>query len=113
MKNLFNFIFFMIVTCSFSYGQINQNSLQTKQFNSDKKIVSARALEIRYANITDTTLNYIIIDNKKYKWYNTRDDAVKDFEDAFLKQDLTVVYINTFGNKQLEKDTEYIEIQEE
>ncbi|MFH1321904.1 MAG: hypothetical protein ABII90_14790 [Bacteroidota bacterium] len=108
-------ICFSVVTFAQQKPTTNNNSnskVKQTEINSDKKFTSSRALEIHYMAITDTTSEYIIIDNKKYKWYDTREEAIDDFMNAFMKRDLTVVYVNTKKDEKHAENPEYFEITE-
>ena len=83
--------------------------------NSPSKIIAAipystpytRGVEIRYIEVVDQTQTEITVDDKKYKLFKTRKEAIDYATNMFPKTDYVIVYVMSNAPK----TTEVVEIQ--
>ena len=114
-------VFILSVNVLFAQSEKTKDSTsgityeKTKISMSDfaQKYQSGRALEIHYIDVSaHTDSDIITIGDKKYKFYQTRKEAVDEFINAHLKRDLTIVYVKKKEGQEYKENPEYFEITE-
>jgi hypothetical protein len=68
----------------------------------------SRGVEIRYVEVTDRTQTEITVDDKTYKLFKTRNEAVEYATSLYPKRDYIVVYVMSDAPK----TTEVVEIKD-
>lgn len=99
------FLSFLCLFFSFiSFGQQKSFTSITKERKTE------RALEFRYKVIEDKSNPFVMIDGKSYRWFSGKEKAKQYFETMNMKQDYTIVYIDS--NQENLKQPEVITITE-
>lgn len=95
-------IFFAMILFSSKLVATDFSFYSKKSFN----LTELRSIEIRYIKDYPVDQLFILVDDKKYPVFNTKEEAITYVENMSLKKDLTIVYVRSSS----EKETEFTDI---